>query len=127
MRRQGEQGATLLEVLVATLLLMITGAGILANMLYSMQTSKFIEANHAASSLAADRMEQLAAVDILDLNSAYNEDNVAVTWPGLDLDFVRTTVVTTNSDGSRTAVVNVRTIHFAMPTSVTFQDNFYAW
>ena len=127
MNRQGESGVTLIEVLVATLLLMITGGAILANMLYSMQSSKFIEANHAASSLAADRLEQLAAVEIGDLDDTFDETDTTVTWPGLDLGFVRSTDVTVNSDGSRTAVVTVKTTDFVMPTKVTFQDNFYAW
>lgn len=62
--RQGERGFTLIEVLIALLVLMIGMAGILSLQLTSMKATAFSRHATEASSLAEDKVEDLRTVPL---------------------------------------------------------------
>lgn len=125
--KRSEAGIGLIEVLVSTVMLLLIGGAIVANLHFSIRAAKFIEVQHAASTLASDRLEQIAARDVLDITTALNESDAIVPWAGLNFQFKRSTTVTINAGGSRTVEVSVHTVGSNMPQPVVFRDEFYAW
>lgn len=125
--KNSEAGIGLIEVLVATLLLMLVGGAMVSNLHFSLRSAKFIEVQHAASTLASDRIEQIAARDVLDISAALNETDTVVPWPGINLSFKRSTTITVKADGSRSVQVSVYTPGANMPKPVVFKNEFYAW
>ena len=67
--RQGERGFTLIEVLIALLVLMVGMAGILSLQLTSMQATAFSRHATEASVLAEAKMEELRATPATVLDS----------------------------------------------------------
>lgn len=120
-------GFTVLEALVALVIFSVAAMGLCLSYSTSMIVAKMTEAHHAASSLAASKIETLSAIDPLLLDSADNESNVPVVWEGLSVGFIRSTAVTINADGSRSVAVDVSTIETFLPASVHFETRFALW
>lgn len=125
--QQDERGITMMEVLVGLLLMGIIGMMFASSFTTGLRVATITAANHAASCLATSRMEELAAVDTLDLDSSYNENAVSVSWPDISFPFARTTQVITNADNSRTITVSVSSTNSAVPTSVSFSTTLAMW
>lgn len=125
----GERGVTLMEALVAMLLAGLIGGAMVANLQFSLRMSKYTEIHHAASAIALNRMEQMAAVDVLDLTAAsFNESQVTTPWASLNgITFRRSTTITVNADTSRTAVVTVDVLGYDLPVTVTYQNRYTIW
>ena len=122
-----EDGISMIEVMVSIVLIGILASGITSSLQTSLRVAKKTEVHYAASSLAASRVEDLAAIDIGDVDSSLNEVGTQVNWPGLNLDFFRTTTVTINADDSRTIDVTVSCTHATVPTTVDFSTTFARW
>jgi predicted metal-dependent phosphoesterase TrpH len=89
--------------------------------------AKLTEVQYAAASIAASKTEELSAIDAVDLDASYNEDEVVVTWPGLDIEFHRSVQVTVNPDESRTILVTVESAHDGLPARSSFRTTFAVW
>jgi prepilin-type N-terminal cleavage/methylation domain-containing protein len=122
-----EEGFALVEVLVSITILAIISLGVTKNLVAALRTAKFTELNHAASSLAISKVEELAAVDVNSLDSSYSGTESAVSWTGLNISFTRQTTVTVNADESRTVAVVVSSNNPRMTTSVDFSTTFANW
>lgn len=122
-----ECGITLMEVLVAIIVLAIMAAAGISNLIIALKTAKYTEVNFAANSLAISKVEEIAAIDVGNLNSNYNEVEPAVTWPDLALTFTRTTTININGDDSRTVDVSVMSNSPAVATNVTFSTTLAVW
>ncbi|MCI5066015.1 prepilin-type N-terminal cleavage/methylation domain-containing protein [bacterium] len=122
-----EEGITLVEVLVATVLLSVMAAAAITNLTMALWTAQLTEVNFAANSLAISKVEELSAVDVDLLDASYNSTENNVQWSDLNIAFTRTTTVTVNGDSSRTVNVNVATSGSKIPTSVQFNTTFALW
>lgn len=116
-----------MEVLVAIIVLAIMAAAGISNLIIALKTAKYTEVNFAANSLAISKVEEIAAIDVGNLNSNYNEVEPAVTWPDLALTFTRTTTININGDDSRTVDVSVMSNSPAVATNVTFSTTLAVW
>ncbi|MCB0324731.1 MAG: type II secretion system protein [Bdellovibrionales bacterium] len=121
-----EEGFALVEVLVSILIMALLSLGVAKNLITALQTAKFTEANHAASSLAISRMEELAARNVKDLDTSFNGTET-VSWPSLDFQFSRQTAVTVNANESRTITVTVTSQSAKIPTEVEFITTLASW
>ena len=74
--RKGERGFTLIEVLIALLVLMVGMAGILSLQITSMKATSFSRHATEASSLAEDKVEDLRTVPISSSRFADGTDQV---------------------------------------------------
>ncbi|MCB0320753.1 MAG: hypothetical protein KDD60_07475, partial [Bdellovibrionales bacterium] len=97
-----EEGITLVEVLVSIVLIVIMAIAGISNLVVALRTSKLTEVNHAATSLAISKVEQLASIDVLDLDAGDGGTENSVTWSDFTFTFTRVTTVTVNADNSRT-------------------------
>ncbi len=122
-----ECGITLMEVLVAIVLLAIMAAAGISNLIVALKTAKYTEVNFAANSLAISKVEEISAIDVGNLNSSYNEVEPDVTWPDLALTFTRTTTIHMNGDDSRTVDVSVMSNSPDVATNVTFSTTLALW
>ena len=122
-----EAGVTVIEAVVSIVILSIVGIAITGNLFVALRTAKTTEINHIASSLAASKLEELSAIDPIDLGPAFSEVEEEVVWPDLNMSFTRETEVTINADSSRTAKVIVMSNHSALKSKVQFQSNFALW
>lgn len=123
----GDQGFSLLEVLVAIVFIGIVSLSISSSIAVALKTEKNTEVHFAASVLASDRMEQLSALDAIDLDSSYNESGASVSWNGLNINFLRSTTVTVNADDSRTIDVSITTDNANFPINVSFSSTTALW
>ena len=123
----GEEGMVLLEVLAAVLLLSVISLSVAINSLNAMRTAKFTEHNHAASSLAISKMEELASIDVSNLTAANSSTESSVTFGSLNTQFSRVATVTVNADNSRSITVEVSTVDAPIPTTVSFTTSFAEW
>ena len=103
--RTGERGFTLIEVLIALLVLMVGMAGILSLQLTSMKATSFSRHATEASSLAEDKVEELRTVPLNSVRFANGTDQVdsrgVADAEGL---FTRTWTI---APGIETTIVNV--------------------
>jgi prepilin-type N-terminal cleavage/methylation domain-containing protein len=106
MRR--EEGLGLIEVLVALVIVSVASLAITTNIIGALRGSNLTELHYAASNLALSKIEQLASVNVSDLDSSYNATETALTDPSINVTFTRTTTVVVNSDKSRTVSVTVK-------------------
>ena len=125
--KRTEAGIGLVEVMVSTVMLMLIGASMVSNLHFSLRSSKFIEVQHAASTIAADQIEKIASLDALSITAKLDEREAIVYAQGLNLPFKRSTTVVVNPDSSRSVTVSVYTSGNNMPKPVVFKNNFYAW
>ena len=126
-KRSKEAGLSLMEILVSLALGTIFSVAISTSTATSLRISTHTEAHHAASRLASDKLEQIAAIDSLDIDNTLDATESGVTYPGLGITFTRTTAVTTNADSSRTINVSVVSDSTAIPASVDFSTTFALW
>lgn len=123
-----QQGFTLLEVLIALLILGIVGMGLAGNTIASLQIVKKTTTNYQASNLALSKIEELSACNPTMLGPSFNSVEPHVSSPGTPMTFTRTTTVTINTaDQSRTVNVVVRSNSSAMPTTAKFTTTFALW
>jgi len=121
--RTGERGFTLIEVLIALLVLMIGMAGILSLQLTSMKATAFSRHATEASSLAEDKVEDLRTVPLNSARFANGTDTVdsrgVADANGL---YTRTWTIT---PGAETTIVTVSvawTERGAEPYTITMAD-----
>jgi prepilin-type N-terminal cleavage/methylation domain-containing protein len=124
---QGHQGFALMEVLVSLTLASVAAISVSLSLATSLRVAKLTEVHFAASTLASGKMEELAALDPLDLDPSDNSTETSVTFPELSLTFTRQVTVTVNSDDSRTINVQVSSNSSAIPTVVAFETTFALW
>jgi len=123
----GQSGITVIEAVVSIVVLSIVAVAITSNLFVALRTAKTTEVNHAVSTLASSKMEELSAISAIDLNPSFSGVEANVTWPDLNFTFTRTTVVTINSDQSRSATVTVSSNHPSLKSTVSFKTNFALW
>lgn len=123
---KGQEGYTLIELLVGMLLIAIISMAVMRNTTGALWASKLTEVNHIASSLAISKAEELAAQEAQNIAAtATTETNL--THAGSNITFTRTTTVTVNADNSRDIVIVVSSENPNVPTTVTFQTTFVPW
>lgn len=124
---KSEKGLSLIELLVSIVLAGILGVGITQSTVISMRTVRHSELNHIASSLATSKMEELAAVNVSNVDASDGGTESSISWPGLGITFKRVTTVTVNPDNSRTVNVRVESNSTHIPTEVEFNNTFTLW
>jgi type II secretory pathway pseudopilin PulG len=126
-RGASQAGFTMLEALVGMSFAGMLSLAIAMSLTAAMRTEKATEVHFAASTIASNRIEQISSVDVQNITSAYNETDTEVSWGDLNVTFLRSTTITTNSDGSRTIKVSVRSDHSLLPSDVSFQTTLALW
>lgn len=106
LQRSGEEGGfTLIEVLIALLVLLVGMAGILSLQLTSMKATSFSRHATEASSLAEDKVEDLRTVPLDSVRFANGTDQVdARGVADADGPYIRAWTI---SPGADTTIVNV--------------------
>ncbi|MDD2942497.1 MAG: prepilin-type N-terminal cleavage/methylation domain-containing protein [bacterium] len=123
-----ESGFSLVEVMASFLVIAVISMAIMKNTVTALSSAKLAEVNHAASSLAISKMEELSSVDTRVLDASYNGVELAVAWPDLNgITFERSTTVTVAADESRKVEVIVTSNSAKLPTSVMFDTTFVPW
>lgn len=122
-----DAGFALLELLAGILLISVLSMAVAMNTMMALKVAKFTEANHAASSLAISKIEELAAVDTVNLDSSYDQTESSLTWGNTNMTFSRSVTVTVNADDSRTVDVTVASVNMVIPTTVNFSTTFALW
>jgi prepilin-type N-terminal cleavage/methylation domain-containing protein len=103
--KHGERGVSMVEVLVAISILAISGLAVTQSTIRSFATLNQSYRTSVASQIALDKIESFAQQDPSTIQTSSNESNNSVTHSGLQ--FLRSTSVAVNSDGSRTITVSV--------------------
>lgn len=125
---QGSEGVTLIEILASLVLFGLLSMAIAGNLMVSIRTSKLTEINHAASSLATSKIEELASISVSNLDASYSGTELNVSWPGLGSTFSRVTTVAVNADDSRDVSVTVNSnLQGYTTSSVTLATRFALW
>lgn len=122
----GQLGVTLIESLVAISIAGIASLGLMNSFVTSLRVAKLTEVNYAASTLAASKMEELAAIDVSVLSAANNATET-LTEDGLNVSFTRTAAITVNADQSRTISVQVTSNSTMLPANVSVSTTLSAW
>lgn len=127
LRNDNEAGFGAIESLVSIVLMSIIAVAIIMNLVVALRTAKITEVNHAASTLAVSKMEELASIDTLNLDDSYDavENNVA--WGDFNFTFTRTTSITVNADNTRSVDVTVSSNSTNVPSTVSFSTTFALW
>lgn len=125
--RRGECGISLVETLVSLLLTMIASLALVNSFVTSMRVAKLTEVHYAASTLAASRIEEMAAIDVSSLSSSNNSSEPILVYPGMNISFSRQTTITINADNSRTVAVQVSSNSEVLPTTVSFGTTLARW
>jgi prepilin-type N-terminal cleavage/methylation domain-containing protein len=124
-RTRSERGLSLVESLVAIVILAITGLSLAHTMISATRYTRRAERNSIATQLAFEKMEQLAARSPATLGDAFDLTETALTVNRIA--YNRTTNVTVNADGSRTVVVDVWPRDSSLGKRVTYQSTFARW
>jgi type II secretory pathway pseudopilin PulG len=127
MKQRLEDGITLLEVLVAILLLGVVSMAIAVNTVNALHVAKKTHINYLASNLALSKIEQLAAYEASRLEESAGGTETGLTTAGTQLTFKRITTITVNDDRSRTISVRVESESPVVTTHVTFTSTFSVW
>jgi Tfp pilus assembly protein PilV len=118
-------GLTMIEVLVALMLLSITSLSIAVATISAIKQTRRSERNSYATHLAFRKLEELASIDPSNLTDSYDasESNLTVD----SISYTRTTDVTVNADNSRTVSVTVAPVNASRGKTVTYQSTFALW
>jgi len=104
-KKKFQQGFSLIEVLVAMVILSVVGLAVANNTIKSYSFMKRSIRNSLATQLALDKLEMVSAVNPTTLDSSDNTVETSVI--SKNISFTRTTTITVNSDNSRTVTVEV--------------------
>ncbi len=117
----------MIEVLVAISLFAVVALALTQSAIFGMRFQLQAQIGNLARNLAVSKAEQLAGVQIGDLNSSYNltEPNLIVT--GHKIAFTRTTSISVNTDGSRTVNIIVSSASSYLPKPVSYTTRFAPW
>lgn len=126
-RQRAEEGFSLMEILIAILIIGVIGLGINMNAISSLQLVKYTELNYIASNLALSKIEELAAQDPVNLDSSDNSVESSVSSSATEITFQRTTTIVVNGDDSRTITVQVQSNSSAVPTQAQFSTTMAVW
>lgn len=124
-RLREQRGYSIIEVLVATVLLSLVSLGLASSTTTSYVTLKRTLRHAAATELAQSKMEELAAINPLSLSAANNATETGVISHAMT--FTRTTTVAVNSDGSRLVTVAVTGDAVGMGGKATLASTFTPW
>lgn len=120
-----QRGMTLVEVLVALVLLSVVPLGLTYSSILSYKVIHRNQRHSVASQLALDRMEDLAATNPANLNDTFDETENNVVVDGAS--FTRITEVTLNADNSRTVLVTVTGNEASLGGRATVSSTFALW
>lgn len=124
MALKGEEGFSLIDVLVAVCLLAIMGISLAYSNVNTIQTVSRTERNAIALRLATEKLEQMSAIDPINI-SDINDSTESITWLGSP--YTRVTDVTVNADGSRTILVTVTGGNTILGGSAEVEGTFQIW
>ncbi len=116
-----------MEVMVGMSIAAILSLAIANNTITSLRTAHRTEAHHAASRLASDKLEELAAIDSIVLDDTYDLTENSVSYPGINATFTRVTDVTINADDTRSISVTVTSNNALLSAEVEFETTFALW
>lgn len=121
----GESGFSIVEALVAIVLLAIVGLASAKNSIMSMSTLKRSMRNSIATQLAVEKLEELGSIDPINLDATDNLVEAAVTQDNIS--FNRTTTIVVNADQSRSITVVVAANDENLGGSYTATSRFSLW
>ena len=125
MNNQRESGFTIMEVLVAIVLLAFIGLASARNSIMSMTTLKRSIRNSIATQLAIEKIEELGAVDPTTLDAGDNSTEASIIQDNIE--YSRATTVVVNSDQSRSVTVVVTPNDTQLGGSYTTTSRFPLW
>ena len=120
-----EKGFSVIEVLVALVILSIVGLAAARNSIMSMVVLKRSIRTSVATQLAIEKLEELGSIDPVSLDSTdnSNETNLLVD----KMQFTRTATITVNADGSRSVSVVVTISDAQLGGTHTASSRFPLW
>lgn len=104
-RMRSEAGFSIMEVMVAVVILALVGLASAKNSIMSMSTFKRSMRNSIAMQLAVEKLEELGSVNPTTLDNS--DDSTEANVVEDNITFTRVTQVTQNADESRTVTVTV--------------------
>ena len=120
-----ESGFSIMEVMVAIVLLAFIGLASARNSIMSMSTLKRSIRNSIATQLAIEKIEELGSVDPTTLDSTDNSSETGITQDNIS--FSRTTTILVNADLSRSVTVVVAPNDENLGGSYTATSRFPLW
>ncbi len=120
-----DAGFSLLEVLVAMMLLAVIGLAVAYNTVRSYSLMKRGLRHSYATQLALDKLEELEAISPINLTSANNSTESAVSINNVF--FTRTVSITVNADSSRTVIVTVMPNEVGVGGITSYTSNMPLW
>ena len=127
MPRNDQRGSSMLEVLVATLILAIIGLTVTLSAISGIRFQKVSEIGNIAMNLAVSKAEELSGVRIDLLTDSYDATESNLLLTGHKISFKRVTDVTVNSDGSRTIAITVSSDSRYLPQPARYTTTFAPW
>ncbi len=123
--KPSEAGFTIMEVLVAIVLLAVVGLASARNSVMSMSTLKRSIRNSIAMQLAVEKLEELGSINPTSLDASDNATESAVVQDSIS--FSRTTTVVVNSDQSRSVTIVVQANDASLGGNYTASSRFPLW
>ncbi|MDT8391351.1 MAG: hypothetical protein RRC34_12675 [Lentisphaeria bacterium] len=114
---------TLVEALVAAVLLALAAAAIISLLVFHFRFSHFLDQKRVVSQVATSRIEVLCEMEFDDITLA-DETNVRVNEDGIptaDGAYLRSTTLTTEADGGVTITVRVESPGDSIRTPAVFE------
>lgn len=121
----GEGGFSLVEVMVAILILSVISLGSAYCTIMSLKVEKRNVRNAVAQELAVQKMEELAAMNPSSLSSANSVTESNVTYKNIS--YTRTTSISVNADNSRSITVTVNGNNSSLGGSASISTTYALW
>ncbi len=126
---KNEAGISLVEILVAFVVVSLIGLSLTHSLISSLKTHKNSQVHNAATTLALNKIEIYSAINPQEMNSSSHDDSETnLTTTSLpNVKFSRVTDVTENPDKSRTVDVTVTCSTSGCNKTVNYTSTFTRW
>ncbi|MCO6430874.1 MAG: hypothetical protein J5J00_08430 [Deltaproteobacteria bacterium] len=106
-RKGSACGLSIIEVLVAMVLLGLVGLATAGSTISGLQANKRTEVTNFLHNIAISKIEEFAGMDVAQIDDGDDATETSVTTAGTNLTFTRVTEVTVKADQSRDVMVTV--------------------
>ena len=120
-----QSGFTLLDLMLTATILSLLAVAVTLSSITASRTSNSILRSSVAFQLAQSKLEELAAISPQSLDNSYDVIELSIKSQGHE--FSRQVDITVNADGSRDAVVTVRSLRSDSAPVVQLAHTFALW